>query len=392
MSVESDLSVQPLAVAGQKRKSPVFQHFGCLKRSDTIVDHTYYYCQPCFIKLRKTLDSKITTSRSLIRPGDIHRYKRTVSTHALHLHLRAVHNIDTCENAVDKDLPTIKNFFKAGPKPTDSLTKKKRMNLNTDMFYWFTGSLISYNVLETDATQIFLSKHLNLKKEEIPSRNSVMNAGTKCYREMKKFVYDQISNDNHISGATSMDIWTCSHSKRSFIGLSYHYIDSSWTLRAPLYDAEYFWPPHTGERIDEYVKGLFDGSGLGRTAVHVTDQASNNVNFGSKQDNTRISCDSHGLHHLVIDDGVKAIERSLKVVKKAKAIVRHVIWRGSKIADKKILEEFEERNQELCLDEQYPLSPDLEASDQSASKNKPAKKSSVTSQRTVSLKQEVPTR
>ena len=392
---ESQITVVPLCQVNKTKTSAVFRYFGVL-RQDGKEDADYYYCSECYKDLVKKLQGRLDTRNSAIRPTDIHRYKKSVSTHSLHHHLSNHHNISASGSVQEQGMQQLDNFFGQGKRKKSSsgsgISSKKRKEMNFDSFLWFAGANIAFNTLECKSTKAFLSKYLGMSAEDLPSRKSVINAGEKCYNEVKQFVFQQIGADKHVSGACSFDIWTCKHSKRAFIGVTYHFIDDNWTQQSVLLDTDYFSYPHTGKRINEYLSDLFERHKcIRKSSVHVTDAASNNVKFGNMDSNTRINCDSHGLHHLVIDDGVKKNARSDELVKKIKKIVRHLVWRGQKMADQALFIEFEERNKELDLDEQFPLGSSSDVIiEQAAVTTQP--KSSNKNKKSVYLKQEVPTR
>jgi hypothetical protein len=98
--------------------------------------------------------------------------------------------------------------------------------------------------------------------------------GNEVYRNAKAVLERRVTEDDHLAGATTFDIWTCKHSKRSFMGCTYHYIDCEFEPQHTLLAASFFPHPHTAETINGYIQDTFSDWNLNRSRIHVTDQVS----------------------------------------------------------------------------------------------------------------------
>jgi hypothetical protein len=66
----------------------------------------------------------------------------------------------------------------------------------------------------------------------------------------------------HDMGACTMDIWTDRYARRSFLGITYHFIDSNFQLQNILLDASFFQHPHTAEEISTRVNEVIEDFGV----------------------------------------------------------------------------------------------------------------------------------
>ena len=69
--------------------------------------------------------------------------------------------------------------------------------------------------------------------------------------------------------------------------------------------AEHFPHPHTAETIKDKIESVIKDYKLEtKLVVFVTDYAAINVKLGHTSDYIRISWDAHGLHNMVMADGI----------------------------------------------------------------------------------------
>ena len=122
------------------------------------------------------------------------------------------------------------------------------------------------------------------------------------------------------------DIWTCSHNNNAFISLTGHWVD--WQKQVArqsfVLQSSYFPGSHTGERIADKFKMMFEKWKLDPSACHlvVTDNASNISNgveiCGMKQ----APCFIHTLQ-LAIKDAITAQRAVTDMIAKSRKIVGH---------------------------------------------------------------------
>jgi len=81
----------------------------------------------------------------------------------------------------------------------------------------------------------------------------------KVYKEMHATIKTMLADDDHLSGATTFDIWTDQYSRRSFIGMTYHYIDQLFTLSKALLSATGNCTVHSSASV-AFLENLFNNS------------------------------------------------------------------------------------------------------------------------------------
>ena len=77
------------------------------------------------------------------------------------------------------------------------------------------------------------------------------------YNSIKNVVKERLASDDHLSGSTTFDIWTDKHAKKSYIGLTYHYIDADYKLCKVLLAANVFPHPHNYSAIGLKLSFLY---------------------------------------------------------------------------------------------------------------------------------------
>ena len=167
---------------------------------------------------------------------------------------------------------SLRKFF--GSSNSVSLSQLAR-----DIFLWFADGLIPFSLIESDGTKLFLAKYCKISPDQIPGRMAISRAGGEVYRDAKSLLQGTIAADDHLAGATSFDIWTCKHSKRSFMGLTYHFVDRNFCPQKILLSASFFPHPHNYQTINDWIVDVFEDFKISRSRIHVTDEASNNKKF-----------------------------------------------------------------------------------------------------------------
>lgn len=89
----------------------------------------------------------------------------------------------------------------------------------------------------------------NLKVKLSSHLTANYNPGREVFTNVKTLLKHILGLDDHLSGATTFDIWTDKFAKKSYIGITYHYIDKEFQLKKVLLAANVFPHPHNFETI-----------------------------------------------------------------------------------------------------------------------------------------------
>ena len=234
-------------------------------------------------------------------------------------------------------------------------------DLTTDCFLWLSKDCLPFQTVEKEGLKTFLTKYAPTL--DLPARATVSRAGSKVYYAMRDKIIEDLQTIKYDMGACTLDIWTDKYARKSYIGATFHFINEEFVMKDLLLDASFFPHPHTAEEIVKRITDITRSFSVdAKLKVYVTDQASNNVKFGNLDpEKLRVGCDAHALHHLVTTDAVNQNPATIDLVRRCKAIIRAVVWRGDEIRDacegqEGLIENLDEVNNILEFDEQFPVS------------------------------------
>jgi hypothetical protein len=114
-----------------------------------------------------------------------------------------------------------------------------------------------------------------MKSSDIPSSQTLRRRLDPHYLSQKeRLKYELKTAASKLS--LTMDCWT-SKNQHSFLGITVHYIDSSWTIRSSLLDFVPVNGPHTGENLAACLFSVLEDFKISEKIVAITtDNASNN--------------------------------------------------------------------------------------------------------------------
>ena len=177
-----------------------------------------------------------------------------------------------------------------------------------------------------------LHRYLNSNVKDV-SRYMI----TKCvkgeHEKYKKIIFEKMKSCMSRICLTC-DGWTACTS-RSYYALTAHFIDNDWKLNSLLLNFRRFPPPHDGESVYTFVKGLLNEWDIGKKVFSITlDNASSNDRMVEKlrrdlHSSSLITLDGKYFHvrccahilNLIVKDGLKLVDSS---VCKLRDIVRYV--------------------------------------------------------------------
>lgn len=151
------------------------QYFGVLKddEKNMVVDKFHVYCKVCFMHP----DGR-----------KIHRYKSTVSTGNLLLHLNEIHGIKPMNSSNERS--NIRRFFQFShgqPQqlPNSSQITKKKKELSDSITLWFCRDLIPFHETEKEGLKDFLKFHNVIQSlSDVPCSSTLSRSSlTRIYED-----------------------------------------------------------------------------------------------------------------------------------------------------------------------------------------------------------------
>jgi len=159
------------------------------------------------------------------------------------------------------------------------------------------------------------------------------------------------------------DMWTDNYRRRSYIAYTLHFISPDFTLHSLTLKTSVFQTDHTGENIKADMLTTHSEFNLDdKKIVYVTDQGANIVKACKLALVERFGCIAHGLHNLVVKDGLSKVAQLQDIINKAKAVVTTLNYKAAlmekedvAIETEKFMEKLDAVTKELELNEQQEL-------------------------------------
>ncbi|XP_061708223.1 uncharacterized protein LOC133518577 [Cydia pomonella] len=305
----------------------------------------------------------------------IKSYGKTISTGNLIRHLRDSHNIRE-----DKTESTrlINDFFTPTPRPRaratvassstmNMVTKKDKWILARDLALWFCTSLMPFDSVSDEGMIDFFKKYnIIVSDEDMPSRYTVgRGALDDVYETMLATVKTQILTGTPRHVSITFDLWTDQYRRLNYITFTLHFITADYELKSFTLSTQLVQGKKTGEKIQGLINTTVSEFGLCDKELHtVTDAGSNVKRAISLSGLDSHLCLGHGLHNLVIADGIKNVPSLKELIKKVKKIVKAIRYRLPELekeAEKEqmeFLQQIENVSEVLENDENEPIGDD----------------------------------
>ena len=133
-------------------------------------------------------------------------------------------------------------------------------------------------------------------------------------------IFQVIKDSPAVVGMTT-DMWTDNHRRRSYSTYTLHFITSEFKLRSVTLKTNIFTADHTGENIRSELLAIHKQFELeSKKVIYVTDQGANIVKGCRIANQERYGCVAHGLHNLIVRDGIAKIPDLQHTIDKAKEV------------------------------------------------------------------------
>ena len=340
--------------------SIVWNYFGELSDNMGIIQPDKYFCAEC-LKNEQNKDKQFLKNLKC--------YSKSSSTGNLKAHLIERHKLSFTPKTPSKS--DISKWFTSSPRTP--ILRKSDPELAESIFLMCARDLLPFQFVEKEGFKDFTNKYL--PNRSLPTRQTIVRAGARVTEQIKEYIVDYLASENNIFGTGTLDCWTDMYKRRSYIGFTYHFIDKQFKIKNILLGARYFEHPHTGEAIADNLKNILNEFRLTeKCKIWVTDNATNNIKFARVMDTTRLGCDAHGIHNLIMRDAFGSSIYATELLTRCKTIVKALVWKDlDQFNSKEVIETISSIEDEIQMDDQYPIWYDKD-------------------QRSTTLKQEVPTR
>ena len=295
----------------------VWDCFGILNDGNSDVYADKYFCKPC-------LELEKASKKPSLKNVKVYSIKTSTGNHKQHLLEK--HCIKESDSTGTK---SIANLF---PKNQNIIIKKKDNNFNCDLYMFLAKDCLPLQIVEKTGFSDFFIKHF--PSTELPSRRTLSRTGTTVCGQIENIIHDVLDGSANLYGSATFHCWTDQYKRRSYIGMTYHYMESGFNLKHVFLACEMLPHPHTGEVIKTWVEKTLSQFNLqDKCKVFVTDNATNNIKFAELSGRIRVGCDAHGIHNMICRDGFMCTEQAKNLLLKCKRIVRLLVYRTKDLED-----------------------------------------------------------
>jgi len=153
----------------------------------------------------------------------------------------------------------------------------------------------------------------------LPSRTTMVRRIKLLADDVESDIRQKLHSVQDVS--LTIDSWTSNHNE-SYLAVTVHYIDDSWSLRSYLIDIANMPERHTSDNLQEKLDGIIHGWNLeDKVVVIVHDNAANMIAAVRNMGRVSLSCTAHNLQ-LSISRGLEDPDVA-NLIQKASAIVSH---------------------------------------------------------------------
>ncbi|XP_064459035.1 zinc finger BED domain-containing protein 4-like [Ornithodoros turicata] len=232
------------------------------------------------------------------------------------------------------DSEGLKNYFSTAKRKhtNDSMVKKQ---LARDFVLWVARDLLPFSIVNGEGLRDFLLKYKVIKSDEdLPDRTTLSRGALNdVYNAMHDHVKRVIQEGPRFLAVT-YDMWMDNHRRRSYITFTCHFIDESFELRSMTLSTRNMVERHTAVAIwGEYCKCTEEFGMTTKTITAVTDAGSNMKRAASLADTEHHLCAGHGLHNLVLVDGIQKVPELSDLLRSCRAIVKRVHYKAGQLEE-----------------------------------------------------------
>lgn len=155
---------------------------------------------------------------------------------------------------------------------------------------------------------------------QMPSRGTIRRRIELQHSEMRNFLLERLTNEASFLALTT-DAWTSCHNE-SYVAVTAHYLNDSWTLQNYLLEVAEMTERHTADNLSERITGIIENWNVeGRVSAIVHDNAANIVAAMRNVATESVTCSAHNLQ-LAIQKGLQDTLVT-EIIAKASAVVGH---------------------------------------------------------------------
>lgn len=296
------------------RKSPVWQYFDI-----SLTNQSKAVCKICTTGLSRGLTAKQFSTTPLINhlkhkhPDQFDEFTKKKESKPASDERRIVKAVHKT-----KVQPTLHEFEKAS-KPWSRDDENWVLNTRR-LAEMIATDMEPYSIVDKIGFRRF-AKSLQ-PKYEMPSRRYMSDTAIpEMYSAVRVKVKSLLAKADYVSFTT--DIWTCSQNNDSYMSLTAHWINESYTRDKAVLHVQGLSGSHTADNIVKVLRGMLQNWALDdKFHLIVHDNGSNMVKATSVAKLDHLFCMSHTLQ-LVINDAIKSQRAVIDAIAVARKIVGH---------------------------------------------------------------------
>lgn len=318
-------------LSNSSKCSNAWKYFGTLVHSGRGVDIARYYCKLCLEEeQRKDSASNMIFGAVAFR---IKNFSIASSTGHVSSHLRSCHGINEDVSPSSARF-TLEKFLTVHPRATAAdNTKAKKWLLTRDILLWFCRDNLPFEKVKAPGFADFARKRkLSTDEIDLPHPTTLSTTALfDVYDAMMNVVRDYIKQcPKHC--AVTMDMWTDSYFRHKYIGSTLHFIDTNWKLCNLTLRVANLQEAHTAENIQREMRKtlhFFDLSD--RNIVVIRDEGANIKKACRDARLNSYGCIGHGLHNLIVADGISRVPEIQTLLQKCRRIVRTLCFKSEEL-------------------------------------------------------------
>lgn len=220
--------------------------------------------------------------------------------------------------------------------------------------------LTPFEVVEKEGFRQFL-----IQRNAIPStdllpcaRTLARSALNTVYDETKAHVIAAIATSSNVVAVTT-DMWTDNYRRRSYMTATLHFVSPDFEIHDLVLRTSVFDGIHSGENIKKEMTDMLKVFNMtDKTIIFVTDQGSNVVKACKLMNADRYGCVAHGVHNLIMVEGIRGCSQLSALLDKVKDIVKLFTFKSNLLENEAI-----EMSQERMLAELEDMHSQFESQD-----------------------------
>lgn len=194
-------------------------------------------------------------------------FAATCATSTLRRHLQKKHTITYTFNTSNKQTKLTSYRFKP-------YTKNEQSHITTNLVDWIAVNLQPFKVVE----QVEFKKlvHSLDSRYVIPCRKTIKNDVIIRFTDCKKDIYTYLNSFTSKIALTT-DIWTCSITRQSYLGITIHFITNFWEMKKCLIDIVLLQDSHSSSLIVNQILSTLEEFNINDRVISLTTDNGGNM-------------------------------------------------------------------------------------------------------------------